>query len=162
SLPALTAASHASRCQAILAIFVTCSPGCGRMISPSLASFASVWAIAAEITALALASAGLSAACWANRPPLIVARAATKAALMVTFVIHMIVHSFGESGEKSISAFRRQGDGPRTESRPSGWLASRRCRPKADRKADFGQKSAQPKYLFFSKKLRLIGIRCGI
>src|SRR5262245_6867008 len=48
SLAALTAASQGSRSQAILAMFVTYSPGCGLVISRSLASFASVCAHLAE------------------------------------------------------------------------------------------------------------------
>src|SRR5215467_4273696 len=48
SLAALTAAAQGSRSQAILAMFVAYSPGFGRTSSRSLASFASVSAIAAE------------------------------------------------------------------------------------------------------------------
>src|SRR5262249_11978199 len=48
SLAALTAAAQGSRSQALLAMFVTCSPGFGLTSSRSLASFASICAISAE------------------------------------------------------------------------------------------------------------------
>src|SRR5215471_7153679 len=57
SLPALTAASHGSRSQAILAMFVTYSPGFGRTSSRYLASFASVSTISAESAGFDFASA---------------------------------------------------------------------------------------------------------
>src|SRR5262249_51718046 len=76
SLPALTAAAQGSRSQALLAMFVTCSPGFARTISRSLASFVSVSAIAADsagcdfapATATGLADFGASDVC-ARSPP---------------------------------------------------------------------------------------------
>src|SRR5262245_21138847 len=56
SLAALTAAAQGSRSQAILAMFVTCSPGFGLTSSRSLASFASVSAISAESAGFDFAS----------------------------------------------------------------------------------------------------------
>src|SRR5262245_27065316 len=74
SLAALTAASQGSRSQAILAMFVTYSPGCGLVTSRSLTSFASIWAISAEFgfdfasaPVTGLAAFGASACC-ARRP----------------------------------------------------------------------------------------------
>src|SRR5262245_34863526 len=57
SLAALTAAAQGSRSQAILAMFVMCSPGCGLTSSRSSASFASVFAISAEFAAFDFAPA---------------------------------------------------------------------------------------------------------
>src|SRR5262245_59070316 len=57
SLPALTAAAQGSRSQAILAMFVMCSPGFGLTSSRSSASFASVFAISAEFAAFDFAPA---------------------------------------------------------------------------------------------------------
>src|SRR4051794_16340024 len=77
SLPALTAASQGSRSQAILAMFVTYSPGFGRTSSRNLASLASVSAISAEPAGFAFAAAtatglsgfGADVSCASNPPP---------------------------------------------------------------------------------------------
>src|SRR5262249_9186107 len=100
SLAALTAASQGSRCQAILAMFVTYSPGCGRMILPSLASFASVCAHLAESAGFAFApgtavglfgfaAGGASACCASRRPPVTAAVATRNAALIFNLVVPM-------------------------------------------------------------------------
>src|SRR5262245_56771494 len=97
SLAALTAASQGSRSQAILAMFVTCSPGFGRTSSRTLASFASVSAIAAEsagcdfapAAATGLADFGASAVCARSPPPVTVTDTARIAAPVLSLVIHM-------------------------------------------------------------------------
>src|SRR5262245_31138043 len=97
SLPALTAASQGSRSQAILAMFVAYSPGCGLMSWRNLASFASVCAISAEtagfdfapVTATGLADFGTSGCC-ANNPPPVTATIVTRTvALVLNLVFHM-------------------------------------------------------------------------
>src|SRR5262245_10421213 len=98
SLPALTAAAQGSRSQAILAMFVTCSPGFGRTSSRSLASFASVCAMLAEsagfdfapATATELADFGASGCCESNPPPVTATVAIRTTALVFSLVFHMI------------------------------------------------------------------------
>src|SRR5262245_35309722 len=84
SLAALTAASRGSRSQAILAMFVTYSPGCGLVISRSLASFASVCAHLAEPAGREAGGAAAS-----RRPPVTATVATRNAALIFNLVVHM-------------------------------------------------------------------------
>src|SRR5262245_15608002 len=90
SLAALTAASQGSRSQAILAMFVTYSPGCGLVMSRSLASFASIFAHSAE-SGFAFASApfGASGGCASRRSPVTATVATRNAALIFNLVVHM-------------------------------------------------------------------------
>src|SRR5262245_24622173 len=94
SLAALTAASQGSRSQAILAMFVTYSPGCGFVISRSLASFASVCAHLAESAGFAFGTAaelfGFAAggAAASSRPPVTATVATRNAALIFNLVVH--------------------------------------------------------------------------
>src|SRR5262249_50938039 len=97
SLAALTAAFQGSRSQAILAMFVTYSPGCGLVISRSWASFASVCAHLAETAGFAFApgtAAGLfgfaaGGAAASRQPPVSATVATRNAALIFTLVVHM-------------------------------------------------------------------------
>src|SRR5262249_30503622 len=97
SLAALTAAAQGSRSQAILAVFVTYSPGCGFVISRSLASFAPVCAHLAESAGFAFAlgtAAGLSGfaaggAAASRRPPVTATVATRNAAPSFKLAVHM-------------------------------------------------------------------------
>src|SRR5262249_22019336 len=91
SLPALTAAAQGSRSQAILAMFVTCSPGFGLTSSRSSAIFASVFAISAESAAFVFAPAtatGLPD--FGTNPPPVTATVVTRTiALVLSLIFHM-------------------------------------------------------------------------
>src|SRR5262249_53594354 len=96
SFAALTAASQGSRSQAILAMFVTYSPGCGLTSLRSLASFASIFAHwpkfgfdFASAPLSGLAAFGASACCPSRRPPVTATVATRNAAMIFNLVAHM-------------------------------------------------------------------------